>query len=229
MGPPDRVALDEAIELAVEMRDVSRCFVSAGAVTRALDEVSMVSGWSKVTVVAGASGSGKSTLLSLIAAVDRPDSGEVIVGGRDLAMSRRARRRARASLVTMVLPQPSDNLFDHLDAAGNLRWCARDEAVDVADALGQVGLADRAFHAVRQLSGGEQQRLAIACALAAGTPVIVADEPTASLDRRSAASVIDGLALAAGAGRCVVVATHDPDVIAAADQVVWLDHGRRVA
>jgi putative ABC transport system ATP-binding protein len=208
---------------------VSRRYRTARTITVALDDVTMSCLPASITVVAGASGSGKSTLLAMIAALDRPDGGLVLVDGRDVAsLSRRARRALRAEHVTTVLPQPSDNLFDHLDTVDNLRWSAAGE-VDTVASLAQVGLAERSHHRVRQLSGGEQQRLAIACALASGTPVLAADEPTASLDRRNADSVIAALLHAAGTGRCVVVATHDPDVIAVADQVVWLDHGRRVA
>lgn len=221
------------VDPAVECREVTRRFRTARTITVALDAVSLSCLPASITVVAGASGSGKSTLLSMIAALDRPDDGLVLVDGRDVgALSRRRRRALRAERVTTVLPQPSDNLFDHLDTVDNLRWSAGlagTRELDTAAALAQVGLAERSHHAVRQLSGGEQQRLAIACALASGTPVLAADEPTASLDRRNADSVIAALLHAAGTGRCVVVATHDPDVIAVADQVVWLDHGRRVA
>ena len=229
------------IDPVVECREVTRRFRTARTETVALDEVTVSCLPASITVVAGASGSGKSTLLAMIAALDRPDAGLVLVDGHDVAaLSRRRRRALRAERVTTVLPQPSDNLFDHLDAVGNLRWsdatarrrrgATRPEAeLDTDAALAQVGLAERSRHGVRQLSGGEQQRLAIACALASGTPVLAADEPTASLDRRNADSVIAALLHAAGTGRCVVVATHDPDVVAVADQVVWLDHGRRVA
>ncbi|MFN8023804.1 MAG: ATP-binding cassette domain-containing protein [Acidimicrobiales bacterium] len=221
------------VDPAVECRGVTRRFRTARTITVALDAVSLSCLPASITVVAGASGSGKSTLLSMIAALDRPDDGLVLVDGRDVgALSRRRRRALRAERVTTVLPQPSDNLFDHLDTVDNLRWSAGlagTRELDTVAALAQVGLAERSHHAVRQLSGGEQQRLAIACALASGTPVLAADEPTASLDRRNADSVIAALLHAAGTGRCVVVATHDPDVIAVADQVVWLDHGRRVA
>lgn len=218
------------VDPVIDCREVGRRFRSARSETVALDAVTMTCLPASITVVAGASGSGKSTLLSLIAAVDRPDEGLVLVNGRDVGtLSRRHRRRFRATQVTMVLPQPSDNLFDHLDAAGNLRWAAGDRPLDEVAALATVGLAEKASAAVRRLSGGEQQRLALACALAGGAPVVAADEPTSSLDRRSASAVIAALLHAAGSGRCVVVATHDPDVVEIADRVVWLDHGRRVA
>jgi ABC-type lipoprotein export system ATPase subunit len=95
--------------------------------------------------------------------------------------------------------------------------------------LDRVGLAHRADAGVRQLSGGEQQRVAVAVALAGGPSLVVADEPTASLDRASSADVVAALRAAVRAGATVLVATHDADVLAAADHVLHLDHGRVVA
>ncbi len=220
------------VDPLVECRSVIRDYRTGGEITRALDDVSMVCLPGRMTVIAGASGSGKSTLLGLVAGLDRADDGLVLVAGADVgSLSRRGRRRLRRDHVTMVMPQPSDNLFDHLSVGENIVWSAgrSGRVVDPVRVLDQVELGHRSQASVREMSGGEQQRVAIAAALAAGAPVIAADEPTASLDRQSAALVIAALRAGAAAGVCVLVATHDEDVIGAADDVVRLDHGRRLS
>jgi putative ABC transport system ATP-binding protein/macrolide transport system ATP-binding/permease protein len=135
-----------------------------------------------------------------------------------------------------VLPQPSDNLLDRLDADANLGWSARQRGsssgrtpAERHELLAAVGLDGLAARRVRQLSGGEQQRLALACALVGDPVLVVADEPTASLDRASADHVVEVLRAAADRGVTLVVAGHDRRVIDAADLVVELDHGRRVS
>jgi putative ABC transport system ATP-binding protein len=212
---------------------VTRSFATPSGVVAAVDHVDLDAHRGAFTVVAGPSGSGKSTLLGLVACLDRPDAGTVELAGVDVARLSRSRRRAmRRDLLAIVLPQPSDNLFDRLDAAANVRWSQRlgrrhEPALDVADLLAPFGLADATHRRVRELSGGEQQRLALACALARRPTLLVCDEPTASLDRASASDVVAVLRTAADDGQSVLVATHDPDVIAAADAVIRLDHGRR--
>jgi ABC-type lipoprotein export system ATPase subunit len=209
----------------------------------ALDEVDVDVPRGLLTVIAGPSGSGKSTLLGLLACADRPDSGTVTIGDVDvLALGSRARRRLRRERIGIVLPQPSDNLLDQLDAAGNLAWstkqrCGRRAAratttattTTEAELLASVGLAGAGAKRVRQLSTGEQQRLAVACALTGAPQLVVADEPTASLDRANAEGLVAVLRAAASRGATLVVASHDEHVIEAADTVVRLDRGRRVA
>jgi ABC-type lipoprotein export system ATPase subunit len=222
----------ERSDLVARCIGVSRRFATpAGAVT-AVDAVDLDVRRGAFTVVAGPSGSGKSTLLGLVACLDRQDDGSVEVDGVDVGvLGRRQRRRVRRDLLGIVLPQPSDNLFDRLDAAANVERAGRlrrtdpgDDIVPMFEALGLAGVLHRS---VRELSGGEQQRVALACALAGAPVLLVCDEPTASLDRASAADVIRALRTASDSGQSVLVATHDADVIAAADAVIQLDHGRR--
>ena len=147
--------------------------------------------------------------------------------------------RLRRERLGIVLPQPSDNLLDRFDAVGDLMWAARQRHRDAGERrvtdpiklLESVGLGRRSGQErVRQLSGGEQQRLAIACALVGDPTLVVADEPTASLDRASAGfRVVEVLRAAGDRGVTLLVAGHDRRVIDAADAVVELDHGRRVA
>ena len=131
----------------------------------------------------------------------------------------------------------AQQILDSLDAGGNLAWSARCRGVAPgtgaaapAEAFAAVGLPpDIAAKRIAELSGGEQQRVALACALVGSPAVVVADEPTASLDHDSAAAVIDALRRATDGGATLLVASHDHHVIEAADVVVHLDHGRRLA
>lgn len=233
MRPPDA---DEArVDAVAVTESVDRRFANLDESVAALDDVSVAVRRASLTAVVGPSGSGKSTLLGLLACLDRPTAGRVLLDGVDVgALGRPARRRLRRERLGVVLPQPSDNLLDGLDALGNLRWATRlrtgrDLAVPEAlAALDRVGLAAVADRSVVALSGGEQQRLALLCA-AAGDPLLVlADEPTASLDRATAATVASVLRALTDDGTTIAVATHDPSLVAVADVVISLEHGRVV-
>ena len=219
----------------IQITGVVRRFASAAGPVVALDGVDLIVATGSFTAVAGPSGSGKSTLLGLAACIDRPDDGEVVVAGRDvLALGRRARRELRRRRLGLVLPVPADNLLDSLDATGNIVWAARERSGErlepdrAQSLLDVVGLSAAVHKRVVELSGGEQQRLAVACALVGDPAVVLADEPTASLDRDSAALVIGTLRAAADRGATMLVASHDHHVLEQADVIVHLDHGRRV-
>lgn len=220
-------------DLAVTATSIVRHFPTPGGDdVLAVDRVSMHAQVGHVTVVAGPSGSGKSTLLHVLASFDRPDGGEVVLDGIDLeSLSPRARRRLRRRRVGYVLPQPSDNLVDRLDVAANVALAARLRGVrvDPDDVLGAVGLSGFAGRRPPSLSGGEQQRLAFAIAAIGDPAVVLADEPTSALDHDNTHRLIEVMRRLADREMAIVVATHDPVVVAAADQVVRLDHGRRVA
>ena len=219
---------------AAELRGVVRRFPVVGDVVTALDHVEVVIPEGQMTVIAGPSGSGKSTLLSMVACMQRPDEGSVSVGDTDVGvLGRRERRELRRDRLGIVLPQPSENLLDQFDAAENVRWAARqrhgrsDHMIDIDSLLEAVGLMAARSRSVRELSGGEQQRLAVACALAGRPELIILDEPTASLDRAAAVALVEVLAGVTAQGTTMVIASHDHMVVDAADLVVELDHGRR--
>jgi ABC-type lipoprotein export system ATPase subunit len=226
------------VESVAVGQHLTRRFLAAAGPVLALDDVDVDVPQGLLTVIAGPSGSGKSTLLGLLACADRPDTGTVMIGDVDvLALGSRGRRRLRRESIGIVLPQPSDNLLDQLDAAGNLAWStkqrrgrrAESAAANEAELLAAVGLAGAGAKRVRQLSTGEQQRLAVACALTGAPQLVVADEPTASLDRANAEGLVEVLRGAASRGATLVVASHDEHVIEAADTVVRLERGRRIA
>lgn len=215
--------------------EVARCarllriYTSAQGETHALRGVDAVFRGGTVTAVTGPSGSGKTSLLSVVGLQERQDGGELSVLGRDVgALSGRALRGLRRRHVAWVAQRPTQCLFPHLTAREHVRQVAlvrgagRGAADDV---LERVALGPRGRAFPRQLSGGEQQRLAVALAGVGAPALLVADEPTAELDDATSALVLAELRRCAIAGAAVLLATHDARVTAAADRVLALRHG----
>ncbi|MEJ2858283.1 MULTISPECIES: ABC transporter ATP-binding protein [unclassified Saccharothrix] len=203
----------------------------AGSVT-AVSDVSLDVPAAGITVLAGPSGSGKSTLLRVLSLVERPTLGAVELRGRGTTrLSSRARRALRRTEIALVFQHPGDNLIGHLDVGDNLRAAAQaaGRSCAVAELLDQLGLPGTAAWKVSALSGGQQQRLAFGCAVARGAAVVLADEPTSQLDAASADLVLDTLRDLAGRGVPVVVASHDPRLIALADTRYDLRNGALAA
>ena len=184
--------------------------------------------------VAGPSGSGKSTLLGLIAGLDRPTAGTVVVAGADLTtMTEDALARFRRDTLGYIFQ--AFHLIPTLTAVENVAVPL--ELAGERDALGrarlllsEVGLAERAHHYPVQLSGGEQQRVAVARAVARRPAVLLADEPTGNLDSATGKHIIDLLlALNRNLGSTLVLVTHDPALAAHADRIVTLRDGRIVS
>jgi putative ABC transport system ATP-binding protein len=206
------------IEPFARCRGLSRTFETSVGAVRALPPLDASFRLGEITAVVGPSGTGKSTLLRILAALDRPSGGSLTVGGRELAdASPRVLRAYRRANVTYVAQRPADNFVPHLAVLEQTPAPAH-----AAELLGEFGLAGRDRARAAELSGGEQARAAFALALARGRPLIVADEPTAELDRGSAHRLLDAVRAHAGRGVAFVLATHDPDVIAVADSVLEL-------
>jgi putative ABC transport system ATP-binding protein len=186
--------------------------------------------------VVGRSGSGKSTLLNLLSGIDEPTAGEVLVDGRSIThLGERERTLFRRHHVGFVFQffnliptlTVAENLALPLELIGRRGAAARTEAVA---ALAEVGLDDRAGEAADRLSGGEQQRVAVARALVHDPELILADEPTGNLDADSAATVLELLRrLARDRKKTVIAATHSGEVAAVADRVLVLRDGRLAA
>jgi ABC-type lipoprotein export system ATPase subunit len=181
--------------------------------------------------VVGRSGSGKTTLLHLLAGLDRPDDGEVLIDGYETSgMSRAAIATLRREHIALVTQEPG--LVPHLSARENvalavqLRAAAEDADGRATRALIDVGLGERLDHRADQLSAGERQRVAIARAVAVRTTILLADEPTARLDHANARAVGELLSqLAHSGGTAVICATHDRTLIGLADAQLTLDAG----
>jgi putative ABC transport system ATP-binding protein len=203
-------------------RGLSKTYATPAGEIEALHSVDAEFRPGEITAIVGPSGSGKSTLLKTLAGLDRATSGVLTVEGHDLSgASPSSLRRHRRTVVTYVSQKAADNLVPHL------RLLEQDDGKSETT-LAEFGLAPRLAALPGELSGGEQARAAFALALARRTPLVLADEPTAELDRGSSAPLLTALREHAGAGFGLVVATHDDDVMAIADHVVRLDRGRVV-
>jgi putative ABC transport system ATP-binding protein len=216
-------------EQAASCSGLVKIYWTATGEVHALKGIDAVFPVAAVSAVVGPSGSGKSSLLRILAGLDRPTAGQVQIGdvrlsGLPVARLRRVRRR----LLGYVFQRPADNLIPYLTVAEHLRLAAGLRGAregDGGELLELLGLADRRRHLPRQLSGGEQQRLAFAKAVVGDPPVVVADEPTAELDRASGAALLDAVAALAARGTGVVLATHDPAVVGLAERTLYLRHG----
>jgi putative ABC transport system ATP-binding protein len=210
---------------------VSRRYGMGEAVVHALRDVSVELERGRFTAVMGPSGSGKSTLLHVLAGLDRPDEGSVLIDGQEIVGLDDKRltdlRRDEIGFVFQAF-----NLLRVLTAEENvvlpLRLAGRDVDQDWIDRLiDTVGLDDRRTHRPAELSGGQQQRVAIARALASRPAVVFADEPTGNLDSRASAEILELLRRSVDDfGQTVVIVTHDPAAAATADRTITLADGR---
>jgi putative ABC transport system ATP-binding protein len=220
---------------AVELRKVGKSYREGEVERVVLRDVSVTIASGEIAVLVGRSGSGKSTLLNVIAGIDHPTAGTVVVNGTDLtALDEHARTLFRRRHIGFVfqffnlipLLTVEENLLLPLDLNGR----ADAEGVKRARALlERVGLGGRGDSFPERLSGGEQQRLAIARALIHDPALILADEPTGNLDVETAAGVLDLLdTLAREAGRTVLMVTHSREVVGVADRIFTVQRGSLV-
>jgi len=222
----------------VEIRDLSRSYVEGG---REHPEHQVLRGATatirrgELVVLLGRSGSGKSTLLNLLAGIDLPSSGEVVIDGVPLSrLGERQRTLFRRDHIGFVFQffnliptlTVEENLLLPLELKGTLGPAGRPAALAL---LGEVGLADRAGSFPDRLSGGEQQRLAVARALVHDPLLVLADEPTGNLDLETGLQVLELLdRLTRRAGKTMVMVTHSPEVIGLADRVLRIESCRLI-
>lgn len=217
----------------IELRHVSKSYRRGGQSVPVLQDLSLTVNTGDFLALMGPSGSGKSTLLNLIAGIDRPDSGEIIIDGRDITqLSESDLANWRAGHVGFIFQ--FYNLIPVLTAFENVALplqltalSEKEKKLRVEKALSTVGLADRMDHRPSELSGGQQQRVAIARALITDPALIVADEPTGDLDRQSAQDILDMLGrLNREMGKTILMVTHDPKAAEHARAMVHLEKGQ---
>ena len=217
----------------ISIAGLSMRLSSGGRPVNVLSDISLEVAARQFLAIAGPSGSGKSTLLGLIAGLDRPTAGRITVGGVELTqLGEDALARFRLNTIGYIFQSfhliPTltalENVAVPLELAGE-----RDALRRARELLAEVGLAERAHHYPVQLSGGEQQRVAVARAVSRRPPVLLADEPTGNLDSATGKQIIDLLlALNRNLGSTLILVTHDAALAAHADRLVLLRDGRIV-
>lgn len=216
---------------ALEARGLTRTYGESAVQVRALRGVDLAVAHGEFVAIMGPSGSGKSTLLHILGALDHPSDGETLIDGRRYDnLDERALTRLRGEVFGFVFQ--FFNLLPTLTAAENVLLPAlvagespSDYAQRTGELLAMVGLSDRSGHLPAQLSGGEQQRVAIARSLLRRPRVLLADEPTGNLDSASGSVVLSLLRRLVDDGQTAVMVTHDPAAAAAADRIVFLRDG----
>jgi ABC-type lipoprotein export system ATPase subunit len=224
--------------VTVRCTDVEQTYHVDGEDVTALIGVQLTIGAGEKVALFGPSGSGKSTLTALLAGLRRPTRGQVVVGDADLTdMSERALLRFRGRQVGIVLQNPSRSLLPYGTAVDNIEFArralprrARGRVGRPVDLLRQLGLEELAEQRVAQMSGGEQQRLSAAVAMATAPQLLLADEPTSQLDSPNRDRVVELLdRVGAEFGTTMVVVTHDPAVADGMQRRVTLADGRIVS
>lgn len=221
--------------IALEVKDLVKSFSVDGATINAVDHVSFQVHAGEFVALVGPSGSGKTTMLSILAALLSPTSGQVLIDGQDLSqMNEKRRVKLRREKIGFTFQ--SNNLIPFLTAQENVEFMLRlngqaDKAgrIRSAEILARLGLNDRLHSLPAQLSGGQQQRVAIARALIHNPAVVLADEPTASLDTERAFQVVETFAkLVHENNRAGIMVTHDLRMCQYVDRVLQMQDGKLV-
>ncbi|WP_316669695.1 ABC transporter ATP-binding protein [uncultured Propionibacterium sp.] len=198
---------------------------------RALDRVDLTVGRGEWVSIVGPSGSGKTTMMNIVGCMDQPTEGTVMLDGRDISkFSGFDLTQVRRETIGLIFQQ--FHLIPHLTALENVMvaqyYHSMPDEAEAMAALGRVGLAERATHLPRQLSGGEQQRVCVARALINSPKIVLADEPTGNLDEKNERIVLDIFGRLHAEGTTLIVVTHDAWVASKGQREVRLDHGRIV-
>jgi len=222
----------QTVDVIVSTEGLTKTFQIGDRKITVLKDINLQISKANFTVICGPSGSGKTTLLNIIGGIDRPTKGKVYVAGEELTgKDEDFLSEFRCNHIGFVFQ--SYNLVSTLTVAENvafpMEWTRKPSAEieqRVMELLKTVGLENRATHFSSQLSGGEQQRVAFARALANDPELILADEPTGNLDAKNAQKIVQVLQLLKTNGKTVVVSTHELQIQVLADQVIRLDEGK---
>ncbi len=222
-------------DIALEVRDLVKTFSLDGSTINAVDHVSFQAKFGEFVALVGPSGSGKTTMLSILAALLTPTSGQVLIDGQDLSkMSEKERVKLRREKIGFTFQ--ANNLIPYLSARENVEFMLRlngklDHASRIRsdELLSRLGLGERLHNLPAQMSGGQQQRVAIARALIHNPALVLADEPTASLDTERAFQVVETFAnLIHENGRAGIIVTHDLRMCQYVDRVLQMQDGKLI-
>ncbi|MBK6646844.1 MAG: ABC transporter ATP-binding protein [Anaerolineales bacterium] len=222
-------------DIALEVKDLVKSFSLDGATINAVDQVSFQVKFGEFVALVGPSGSGKTTMLSILAALLSPTSGQVLIDGQDLSqMAEKDRVKLRREKIGFTFQ--ANNLIPYLSARENVEFMLRlngkldhGSRIRSDELLARLGLAERLHNLPAQMSGGQQQRVAIARALIHNPALVLADEPTASLDTERAFQVVETFAnLIHENGRAGIIVTHDLRMCQFVDRVLQMQDGKLV-
>ena len=223
-------------EYVIKVKDISRVFPVPGGEFTALKGINAEIPKGTFAILKGRSGSGKTTLMNIISSLDNPTSGEVFINGNSIkGLSDNERENLRRKEMGFVFQSvsliPSLNAFQNVEFSLRMAGIKTNKETDrrVEECLKMVGLANRAKHMPAEMSGGEQQRVAIARSIAHRPKIIFADEPTAELDSQMAARVTELFKeMTRKEGITVLMTTHDVGLMGAADMIIELENGERI-
>ncbi len=228
----ESTGLNSNSNMMIIASNITRDFFTGGINVRALDDVNLSVQKGEFLAVIGRSGSGKTTLLNVIAGLDHPTTGKIMINDQDISnfsdhqMTQLRRHHIGfvfQSFGLLPLMSAAENIELALRIAGNNAKQSRERTREL---LELVGLENRSQHRPYELSGGEQQRVAVARAIANNPPLIIADEPTGELDSNTGQQIFTLLRKVAESGVTVITATHDPFVIDHVDRVVEMNDGK---
>ncbi len=222
-----------SMHLVISISHLFKTYIMGDVTVHALNDVSLSIHQNQLTVILGASGSGKTTMLNMIGGIDSPSKGTIVVDDQHIhSMNQKQLGRYRQQKIGFIFQ--FYNLIPNLTAQENVEFVMEyvqrvpenDRAKKALSYLAKVGLENRASHFPYQLSGGEQQRVSIARALAKEPKIMLADEPTGELDYRTGLQILDLLATFAQQDRSVVIVTHNREIARMAHKVLYLRDGK---
>ena len=218
----------------IELKGISKIYQQNTSPSVALEEVSLTIGQGELVAVMGPSGSGKSTLLNIIGCMDTPKSGTYLLDGVDVtASSRNRQQKLRKEKISFVFQHfalmDMYTAYENVEVPLTARNVKRGKRKKIIEqCLEEMGIGDLKKRYPNQMSGGQKQRTAIARALAAGTPIVLCDEPTGALDQKTGQEVINVLKQINQNGVTVIIVTHDPRIAAQTDRILYILDGKIV-